>query len=234
MNTILNRYDNEYIGLINEICNRLIYFTSEANLKIRSWIQLLSIPHETKEEKQNRNLYAIKLLNQMINGKIKYPFNNYANINELKPILAIDIRAELTKKFYMEINLKNIVNFGYQMQNKFLSSHPEYFKEIKNDNTLRNSNNSFENNTINLNDMKTVKRTDNKEMKNIEKEIDDYVSDYNSDINEEENEKLYKIIKELEKKINEGNKKIEYQNNEINKLINILDNLNNRLNNNKE
>ena len=231
MNTILNRYDSEMIGLLYEICNRLIYFTSEANLKIKSWIQLLSIPYETTEEKQNRNLYAIKLLNQMINGKIKYPFNNYANINELKPLLAIDVRAELTKKFYKVINLKNIANFGYQMQNKFLLSHPQYFNEISYDNLFRNSINSIESNNINLNDMKRIKGTGNIEMKNIEKELDDYVSDYNTDVNEEEKEKLYKKIEELEKKINEGNKKIEYQNNEINKILNILDNLNNTLNN---
>ena len=230
MNTILNRYDNEYIGLLNEIGNRLIYFTREENLKIRSWIKLLSMPFETKEEKQNRNLYAIKLINQMINRKIKYPFNNYANINQLKPLLAIDIKAELTKKFYKEINLKNIVNFGYQMQNQFLSSHPQYFNTFQNNNIYRSLDNSFDNNTININDMRILNRGHNIIKENMEKEINDYSSEYNLDMNEEENEKIYKIIDDLEKRINKGDKMIEYQNNEINKLINMLDNLNNQKN----
>ena len=230
MNTILNRYDNEYIGLLNEIGNRLIYFTREENLKIRSWIKLLSMPFETKEEKQNRNLYAIKLINQMINRKIKYPFNNYANINQLKPLLAIDIKAELTKKFYKEINLKNIVNFGYQMQNQFLSSHPQYFNSFQNNNIYRSLDNDYDNNNININDMRILNRGHNIIKENMEKEINDYSSEYNLDKNEEEKEKIYKIIDDLEKRINEGDKVIEYQNNEINKLINMLDNLNNQKN----
>ena len=230
MNTILNRYDNEYIGLLNEIGNRLIYFTREENLKIRSWIKLLSMPFETKEEKQNRNLYAIKLINQMINRKIKYPFNNYANINQLKPLLAIDIKAELTKKFYKEINLKNIVNFGYQMQNQFLSSHPQYFNSFQNNNIYRSLDNDYDNNNININDMRILNRGHNIIKENMEKEINDYSSEYNLDKNEEEKEKIYKIIDDLEKRINEGDKMIEYQNNEINKLINMLDNLNNQKN----
>ena len=132
MNSILNRYDNEFIGFLNEIGIRLIYFNREASLKIRSWIKILSLPYATKEEKQNRNLYAIKLINQMINGKIKYPFNNYANINEFKPLLAIDIKAELTPKFFKEINIEKITNYGYEMQKKYLSSNPQYYNTFQN------------------------------------------------------------------------------------------------------
>ena len=127
---ILNRYDNEFIGLLNEIGNRIFYFNKEDVMKIKSWIKLLSNLYETKEEKQNRNLYAIKLLNQMINGKLKKPFNNYCIINILKPLLPIDIRKELTEKFFNEINFKNIVNYGYQKQNQFLQTHSEFFDDI--------------------------------------------------------------------------------------------------------
>ena len=94
-----------------------MFFNQEDNLKIRSWIKLLLSPFVTKEEMPNRNLYVIviKLINQMVKGKIKYPFNNYATKNELQLLQPIDIKVELTKKFYKEINLQNILNFGYQM-----------------------------------------------------------------------------------------------------------------------
>ena len=63
MNILLNRYDNEFIGLLNEIGIRLIFFNNEDKLKIKSWVKTLSMPCETKEKKKIRNLYAIKLTN---------------------------------------------------------------------------------------------------------------------------------------------------------------------------
>ena len=90
--------------------------------------------------------------------------------------------------------------------------------------------NFYDNNNININDMRILNRGHNIIKENMEKEINDYSSEYNLDMNEEENEKIYKIIDDLEKRINEGDKMIEYQNNEINKLINMLDNLNNQKN----
>ena len=258
MNSILNRYDNEFIGFLNEIGIRLIYFNREASLKIRSWIKILSLPYATKEEKQNRNLYAIKLINQMINGKIKYPFNNYANINEFKPLLAIDIKAELTQKFYKEINIEKITNYGYEMQKKYLSSNPQYYNTFQNNNNnlIRNSNitdfsnftnsidfndnkyylssrnedNNFDNYEINLNNNNIqILGSGNNNIKNVqkvEKDINDYINYYNIDMNDKDNEKLYQIIEQLKKRINEDDKIIEYQANEINKLNNILNNLN--------
>ena len=66
-----------------------------------SWINLLTIPWETNETKKNRNLYGIKLINQMINGKIEEPFTKYANgINDLKWLSLIEVKSELSKKFF--------------------------------------------------------------------------------------------------------------------------------------
>ena len=258
MYTVLNRYDNDYIGFLNEIGKRLIYFNGEEKFKIKTWIKLLSIHYETKEEKQNRNLYAIKLINQMINGKIKYPFNNYANINEFKPLLAIDIKAELTPKFFKEINIEKITNYGYEMQKKYLSSNPQYYNTFQNNNNnlIRNSNitdfsnftnsidfndnkyylssrnedNNFDNYEINLNNNNIqILGSGNNNIKNVqkvEKDINDYINYYNIDMNDKDNEKLYQIIEQLKKRINEDDKIIEYQANEINKLNNILNNLN--------
>ena len=229
MNLLLNRYDNEYIGFLNEIGNRLKYFDSETNLRIRSWIKLLSLQYTTKEEKQNRNLYAIKLINQMINGKIKYPFNNYANINELKPLLAIDIKSELTQKFYEEINIEKIVKYGYEMQNKFLSSNPQYYNTFQNSsNLIRNSNFT---NSIDFNDNKFYLSSRNEDNSYDTYEINinnnnNYINNYDIDMNDEDNEKLYQIIERLQKRIKEEDKIIEFQKNEIDKLNNILNTLN--------
>jgi len=80
-----SKYDNEFVGLLNEIGLRLPNFNKQDKLKIKSWISLLTIPCNTTDTKKNRNLYAIKLINQMINGKLEEPFTKYANgIDDLK------------------------------------------------------------------------------------------------------------------------------------------------------
>ena len=237
MYTVLNRYDNEYIGFLNEIGKRLIYFNGEEKFKIKTWIKLLSIHYETKEEKQNRNLYAIKLINQMINGKIKYPFNNYANINELKPLLAINIKAELTPQFYKEISIQDVVNFGNQMQEKFLSSHPDYYYHTFNnhrntigfnDNKVYLNNNNINHNTIN--DYNNLNKMNLNTMRQNEAINENDYFNNSININDEEIVTLYYRIYELENKIKECDHIIEYQNNEINKLNNILGTLINQMN----
>jgi hypothetical protein len=237
MNTlIINRYDNEFIGLLNEIGNRLFYFNREDAMKIKSWIQLLSKPYETKEEKQNRNLYAIKLLNQMINGKLKNPFFNYCKTNKLKQLLPIDIKSELTEKFFKEINFNDIVNFGYQKQNQFLQTHPEYCTNnmINNNNISKFEEDSFSfTNFSNADKNRLTQRIENEN--NID--MDQYnnvenLDDYDDDIID--NDKLYEIIEQLENYINETDLIIENQNNEIQKLVNILYNLINKTDINEE
>ena len=80
-----NKYDNEFIGLLNEIGVRLPNFSKHDKLKIKSWINLLTMPFDTNETKKNRNLYGIKLINQIINGKLEEPSTKSANgPNDLK------------------------------------------------------------------------------------------------------------------------------------------------------
>lgn len=255
MNLFINRYDIEFIGLLNEISNRLVYFKKEDHLKIKSWINILSGPHQTEKEKQNRNLYAIKLLNQMVNGKLKIPFINYCKTNKLKQLLPIDIKGELTQKFLTEINFKELVNYAYQKQKKFLELHPELNKNNnnKNNNFLRytdksNSifivdkedlNNKFDESFsfTNISNIDKNRVTQKNENFKPESDLNDKISEeLNMDYNDEDNYRLFQLIEELEYQINENDKIIEYQNNEINKLINILVDLINKpdLNENKE
>lgn len=148
-----SKYDNEFIGLLNEIGKRMENFNKHDNLKIKSWINLLTIPCETNETKKNRNLYGIKLINQMINGKLEEPFIKYANgINDLKWLSPIEVKSELSKKFMEEINFKEIENFGIQQQKKFLNIHPNIANKIKNQNNTNSKNNMIEYNNNNNND----------------------------------------------------------------------------------
>ena len=128
-----SKYDNEFIGLLNEITKRLPNFNKHDNLKIKSWINILTIPCDTHETKKNRNLYGIKLINQMVNGKLEEPFIKFPNgPNDLKWLSSIDIKAELSKKFYEEIDFEKIENYGIQQQKKFLNCHPDIANKIKN------------------------------------------------------------------------------------------------------
>ena len=171
----------------------------------------------------------------MVNGKLKYPFINFGNINELKPISAIDVKQELSKKFYKEIDINNIYNFGYKKQNQFLLSHPEYLvnkenKIIKHPNNINNSfeineNEGYLNNNnepigyfYNLNNISDISQITQKN-----NSID---SDEN--ILNKENNLIY-IIGKLENKVIENDKLVENQSNEINKLSNILDNMINNI-----
>jgi hypothetical protein len=164
-----NKYDNEFIGLLNEIGIRLPNFSKHDKLKIKSWINLLTMPFDTNETKKNRNLYGIKLINQMINGKLEEPFIRHANgINDLKWLSPIDIKAELTKKFYEEIDFEKIENYGIQQQKNFLNNNPDIANKIRS----QTNNNLRTNFTDNNNYMINNNYNDN------------YYDDMNNNINE--------------------------------------------------
>ena len=191
----------------------------------------------------------------MVNGKLKIPFINYCKTNKLKQLLPIDIKGELTQKFLTEINFKELVNYAYQKQKKFLELHPELNKNNnnKNNNFLRytdksNSifivdkedlNNKFDESFsfTNISNIDKNRVTQKNENFKPEFDLNDKISEeLNMDYNDEDNYRLFQLIEELEYQINENDKIIEYQNNEINKLINILVDLINKpdLNENKE
>jgi len=78
----------------------------------------------------------------MINGKLEEPFTKYANgLNDLKWLSPIDVKAELSKKFYEEIDFEKIENYGIQHQKKFLNNHPDIANKIKTQNLSDSKNN---------------------------------------------------------------------------------------------
>ena len=134
-----SKYDNEFIGLLNEIGIRIQKFSKCDNLKIKSWINVLMMTCNSNEEKKNRNLYAILLINQMLNGKLEEPFIKFVNSKDDLTILSPgNVKSELSKKFYEEIDFQKIEDFGYMKQKEFLQNHPDVAEQIQIQNTEQN------------------------------------------------------------------------------------------------
>ena len=245
-----NKYDNEFIGLLNEIGIRLPNFSKQDRLKIKSWISILSIPCNTNETKKNRNLYGIKLINQMVQGKLEEPFTKYANgPNDLKWLSPIDVKTELCKKFYEEIDFEKIENYGINQQKNFLVNHPDIADRLRNSlhthkNTnsdfYHNSQNNFNNNIMNDNN----ECMDNFEGNNISNDaqkypeennnynVNNYITKINNNKNYNNKIKLINIIRDLEQKVIERDEIIEYQNKQIEQIQNRINFIQNLQNNN--
>ena len=237
MNTNLfeSKYDNEFIGLLNEIGIRLQKFNKCDNLKIKSWINLLMMHCKSNMDKKNSNLYAILLINQMVNGRLEEPFIKFANsTNDLKQLSPANIKSELTRKFYEEIDFEKIENFGYSKQKQFIQNHPSIAEQIKekSENNKKSEKNSDKihknknvvdysriNNIINYNvvdtEFKSKKAFFTKPFRAFNE--DDY-----DKLVELDNNTLCNIIKDLEDKINERDNVIEQQNEKLDELKKLM------------
>ena len=250
-----SKYDNEFIGLLNEIGIRLPNFNKQDKLKIKSWINLLTIPCNTNDTKKNRNLYGIKLINQMINGKLEDPFTKYANgLNDLKWLSPIDVKTELTKKFYEEIDFEKIENYGKIQQKNFLNNHPDIAEKIRNSQASKKSANLISESEIknnNINYIKTNSDNNKDEFVNLENfnennnlsknqfypeennyNVNNYINKVNNTKNYNEKIKLVNIIRDLEQKVIERDEIIEYQNKQIEQIKNRINFIQNLKNNN--
>ena len=232
-----SKYDNEFIGLLNEIGIRLQKFNKCDNLKIKSWINLLMMPCKSNMDKKNRNLYAILLINQMVNGKLEEPFIKFANTNDLKILSPANIKSELTKKFYEEIDFEKIENFGKSKQKQFIENHPIIAEQIKEktfdnnkmnkkiENKRKNSNNkkvvdySRINNIINFNVVDTEFRSKKAFFIKPYKAFNE--QDYDRLMEVDTND-LCNIIKDLEQKIHERDNIIEGQTERIDELKKMM------------
>ena len=257
-----SKYDNEFLGLLNEIGMRLPNFNKHDKLKIKSWINLLTIPCDTNETKKNRNLYAIKLINQMINGKLEEPFTKHANgLNDLKWLSPIDIKAELTKKFYEEIDFEKIELYGIQQQKNFLHNHPDIANKIKVQNNSKNNMTEYNIGFNNNNYLNNINNYNNNLNNIIDYDEKPFYTDgnyfgnnnknkFNRGGNKKNNEfkvvnnkvnnskiyndkvKLINIIRDLEQKVIERDEIIEFQNKQIEQIKNRINFIQNLQNNN--
>ena len=246
-----SKYDNEFIGLLNEIGIRFQKFDKCDTLKIKSWINILMMPCKSNIDKKNRNLYAILLINQMVNGKLEEPFIKFANsTNDLQQLSPANIKSALSKKFYEEIDFEKIENFGYSQQKKFIQSHPQIAEQIrekdsnkmniinksnKKNNNIQNNNNSSNNNNNNrkIVDYSRVNNIINYNV--VDPEFRSQKAYFNKPFGifkEQDYDKLmevdiknlYSIIQDLEQKISERDAIIEQQTDKIDELKKIMSN----------
>ena len=134
-----DNYDAEFVKLMLEIQKLIENFSKSDKLKINSWAKKLCVPTMNNEFKKNRNLYAIKLLDNVINGKLEDPFTKFAKEKEIKLLDAILVKTQLTNTFLNYIkNLEeeeniynNPNNTNYQYMEKKNKSVEILFKENK-------------------------------------------------------------------------------------------------------
>jgi len=133
----LDKYDKEFVNLMLEINNRIENFSKLDKLKINSWIKSLCLPTNNIPWKKNRNLYTLKLLNNILNSRLENPFTKFADVAENLPMLdPILVKSQLSNKIYFLINN---IHSDYQIQN-FIEANME-----------KNNNNIQTNNEIKLN-----------------------------------------------------------------------------------
>ena len=94
-----DNYDAEFVKLMLEVQKLIENFSKGDKLKINSWAKKLCVPTMNNEFKKNRNLYAIKLLDNVINGKLEDPFTKFAKEKEIKLLDAILVKTQLTNTF---------------------------------------------------------------------------------------------------------------------------------------
>ena len=108
----LDKYDKEFANIIIEIKNKSLNFGKENRLKINSWIKSLCLPTDNISWKKNRNLYSLKLLDNILDGKLEPPFSQFPKESINLPMLdKILVKSQLTKKI-------NEINFNDHSKNR--------------------------------------------------------------------------------------------------------------------
>ena len=101
----LDKYDKEFVNLMLEINNRSENLPKLDKLKINSWIKSLCLPTNNIPWKKNRNLYALKLLDNILNFRLEKPFTKFAELSENLPMLdSILVKSQLSNKVKYIIN----------------------------------------------------------------------------------------------------------------------------------
>ena len=192
-----NLYDIEFLGLLKEINKRLDKYSKNDIMKIQSWIKYFMLPVETLKGKKNRKLYAIKLINNLINGRIEEPFTKFAKSpNDMKWLSFQIIKSELSKKFYDEINCDKVEQEGYEQYKKLN-------EENKNNEDIEDSENQLRNNLDHF-------------------DVNNNINELDKEQNELDKFKLGSIIQVLTEKNKVKDEEIEQLQSEINEMKNTI------------
>lgn len=178
----INLYDIEFLGFLKEISEKTENYPKGQKLIIDSWLKKLIQPSNSKDCKRNRNLYAIKLIDNIINNRFEEPFNRFpVDSKELQWLSVTKVKSELSKKFLNEISIEKIEEKGWK----------EYEKSKK-----RNSNNK-NNNELN-------EKEDNEDDEfNSKYELDKFKLESIIQVLSKENANRDQIINNQEKELDE-------------------------------
>ena len=103
-----DKYDIEFVNLVLEIDKRIEDYEKSKKLRINSWIRQLCLPTTSIQWKKNRNLYAIVLLDNILNGKLEPPFDKSAYDGMEIPFLSPTVvKSKISKKFSEEVCFDN-------------------------------------------------------------------------------------------------------------------------------
>ena len=98
-----------------------------------NWISYLlnGVKSNNLQWKMNRNLYAIKLLDNVINNKLDEPFWTLPLPNKELPMLSlVKVKEALTDKFHKEISYKKIEEKGIMLYNT-LTKNIDYIEKFE-------------------------------------------------------------------------------------------------------
>ena len=197
----LDKYDKEFVNLMLEINNNFDNFSKLDKLKINSWIKSLCLPTNNVLWKKNRNLYTLKLLDNVLNLKLEKPFTKYADFGENLPMLdPILIKSGLSNKINFIINN---IHSDEQIQN-FIEANMNKNKNIENNKEINYD-------LINKNIPKYRVKTPTSSASVLNKRNNFFnINNYNK----KENKKLYGNNKPLYNKI-ENNSDIFYKGDQL-------------------
>ena len=123
----MDKYDRELFNVLIEVQKCSQNFSKTDKIKINSWIKSLTIPTNNISWKKNRNLYSIKLLDNILNKRLEKPFTKY--VEEGKKLEKLDViltKSQLSQKInYINLNhsneeIQNFINSNFLIENPII------------------------------------------------------------------------------------------------------------------
>ena len=123
----MDKYDRELFNVLIEVQKCSQNFSKTDKIKINSWIKSLTIPTNNISWKKNRNLYSIKLLDNILNKRLEKPFTKYVEEGEkLEKLDVILTKSQLSQKInYINLNhsneeIQNFINSNFLIENPII------------------------------------------------------------------------------------------------------------------
>ena len=154
----MDKYDRELFNVLIEVQKCSQNFSKTDKIKINSWIKSLTIPTNNISWKKNRNLYSIKLLDNILNKRLEKPFTKYVEEGEkLEKLDVILTKSQLSQKInYINLNhsneeIQNFINSNFLIENPIIYDinnkiKPNRIKKSKSFNKVKINKNNNNNN----------------------------------------------------------------------------------------